>query len=609
MCGIFGVLPAHSIPSHKIRTLSRHSEQRGHDASGIVYHHKSEYSIHTSNRTFSKSGLISTYPPTSSCLFGHTRLVTNGNSDSQPLVSDGIIVLHNGIITNESTVWQSLNLEPRLQIDTEVLAALTNSFLSSTSKLFDLPDYILSHTKGAISCLIVIPHLGKLVAFTNTGSLYYGIDAFDNLFISSESYPLTKIKCTLLKQLSSEPLVLDIPQSRSIVKTQSVTPDYSFVSHLPSLNLQEKNLLLDLEHNLKRCSKCILPETMPFIEFNEHGVCNYCLNYRPVNTPKSGDDFIRLLEPYRRSSGPECIIPFSGGRDSCLGLHIMTQEVGMRAITYTYDWGMVTDLARRNISRMCSTLGVENIIISANIQRKRENIKKNLTAWLKRPNLGMLNILTAGDKHFFRHVNTVRRQTGVSLNVWSVNPLETTHFKTGFLGIPPNFAKKSVYTNGLVKQIRYQSKRFLAMKDSPGYFNSSLLDTLSGEFFRSFQHKSDYVHTFDYYQWDEQICNALLKHYDWEFAPDTSTSWRIGDGTAAFYNYVNFIMSGFTEHDTFRSNQIREGQLTREQALTLVNDENRPRFQNIKWYLDAVNLDYTTVISRVNESVAPFFGV
>ena len=29
--------------------------------------------------------------------------------------------------------------------------------------------------------------------------------------------------------------------------------------------------------------------------------------------------------------------------------------------TYTYDWGMVTDLGRRNISRMCADLGVENI--------------------------------------------------------------------------------------------------------------------------------------------------------------------------------------------------------------------------------------------------------
>ena len=37
---------------------------------------------------------------------------------------------------------------------------------------------------------------------------------------------------------------------------------------------------------------------------------------------------------------------------------------------------MVTDLGRRNISRMCAELGVENIIVAADIEKKRENIKK-----------------------------------------------------------------------------------------------------------------------------------------------------------------------------------------------------------------------------------------
>ena len=80
----------------------------------------------------------------------------------------------------------------------------------------------------------------------------------------------------------------------------------------------------------------------------------------------------------------------------------------MRPVTYTYDWGMVTDLGRRNISRMCAQLCVENIIIAADISKKRRNIRMNLEAWLKSPHLGMMAMLTAGDKHFFRHVETVK---------------------------------------------------------------------------------------------------------------------------------------------------------------------------------------------------------
>ena len=53
----------------------------------------------------------------------------------------------------------------------------------------------------------------------------------------------------------------------------------------------------------------------------------------------------------------------------------------------------------------------------------------------------MISILTAGDKHFFRHIETMKHQTGVGLNLWGINPLEVTHFKAGFLGVPPDFGK------------------------------------------------------------------------------------------------------------------------------------------------------------------------
>lgn len=101
----------------------------------------------------------------------------------------------------------------------------------------------------------------------------------------------------------------------------------------------------------------------------------------------------------------------------------------------------------------------------------------------------MMAILTAGDKHFFKYVEDIKYQVGINLNLWGVNPLETTHFKTGFLGIKPNFYERRVYMNGMLKQFGYHFKRFGVMLKNPGYFNSSLWDTLSGEYYRSFLKK------------------------------------------------------------------------------------------------------------------------
>ena len=131
-------------------------------------------------------------------------------------------------------------------------------------------------------------------------------------------------------------------------------------------------------------------------------------------------------------------------------------------------------------------------------------------------------------------------------------------------------------------------------------------DTYLGEYYRSIKSKSDFYNIFDFWDWDEVEVNNILDFYGWERAPDTSSTWRIGDGTSAFYNYVYYTLAGFTEHDTFRSNQIREGQISREQALIFVEDENRPRYQNIKWYLDALQMDFSSTISAIN-NIQPLF--
>lgn len=602
MCGIFGVVSNTSINRQKFQTLVKHSEQRGVDSSGLIYYQDNQYKVNRADYSIEKL-LNKVKPYNNNIVLGHSRLITNGLGDNQPVIRGNICAIHNGIIVNEEEVWSKLSVSRQLKIDSEAIVAIAEEFLhNSDNKIEDLPKKILSLCQGVIACALALPEKGKLLLFSNNGSLYVGYNE-DKTYFASESYGLRIIGCENITQIKEESLILDIPVSK---ENLTVTDEKSRVEDLIpefKFNTIEERLLEYKKLNIKRCTKCILPETMPFIKFDEEGVCNYCKSYKPRNNPKPKEELFKLVEPYRRKGKElDCIVPFSGGRDSCYGLHLIVKELEMKPVTYTYDWGMVTDLGRRNISRMCADLGVENIIVAADISLKRKNIRMNLEAWLKSPHLGMMAMLTAGDKHFFRHVEDIKKQTGINLNLWGVNPLEVTHFKTGFLDIEPDFEEKRVYSHGAMKQLRYHSKRFRAMMESPGYFNSSLWDTLSGEYYRSFTEKQDYYHIFDYWRWDEeQVDNTLLNDYNWEKAIDTTTTWRIGDGTAAFYNYVYYTVAGFTEHDTFRSNQIREGQITRERALELVEIENTPRYQNIRWYLDTLGLDFERVIKIVNK--------
>lgn len=600
MCGIFGILSTdNTLLEKRINTLAECAEQRGKDSSGLVYRLQDEYQVIKGDIPITELLSMVTLDGVS-FIAGHSRLATNGIDDNQPVILENTVTLHNGIICNTGKLWEKRERKRQFEIDSEIIPVIIREHLERNDELNVIAQSLFSQCEGVISCATLIPESGEVFLFSNNGSLYLS-EADDGFVFSSESWPLTRMGCHDIRQIKG---AVRISLPKSILETTvknvkgrarpSLLPNVKHVS-------KEAELLEYPTPNLKRCTACLLPETMPYIRFDSKGVCNYCHNYSKRNQPKPTRIIHDLIKPYRRKDEPDCIVPFSGGRDSCYGLHLAVKELGMNPIAYTYDWGMVTDLGRRNISRMCAALGVENIIIAADIELKRKNIQKNLKAWLKRPHLGMISLLTAGDKHFFRHVETVKRQTGISLNLWGVNPLEVTHFKTGFLGIPPAFAGRHVYNNGLMSQLYYQSKRLGQMFRNPGYFNSSLFDTLSGEYWRSIHQKTDYFHLFDFWEWNEQKVDETLEEYDWEWATDTPTSWRIGDATAAFYNYVYYTVAGFTEHDTFRSNQIREGAIGREEALALVTEENKPRYESIKWYLQALDIDFSSAIKIINQ--------
>lgn len=597
MCGIFGIVSQSKVAKAELDFLAKHAQQRGKDSSGLMFAKNTGYQVHRADCQITRLLSEVDYDD-STVAFGHSRLITNGFSDNQPIISDDICVFHNGIVVNHESIWPKLQVKRQLNVDTEVIAGLMVQFLNAAVPLEQIPARIMESCRGIVACAIVLPRLGKLCLFSNNGSLYLGRKGEAWLY-ASERFPLMEHECDDLHQVRDAEFI-EIPVSDAPIDVVDRSTNRADLIPALGVSLEEERILEYRTHELRRCTRCILPETMPFISFDAHGVCNYCSHYKPRNKPRPIEELLSLVKPYRRQDGDDCIVPFSGGRDSCYGLHLIVKELNLKPITYTYDWGMITDLGRRNISRMCAELGIENIIVADDIEKKRRNISMNLSAWLKAPHLGMISILTAGDKHFFKHVETIKRQTGISLNLWGINPLEVTHFKAGFLGVPPDFEERRVYSHGAMKQMRYQFLRLQAMLKSPGYFNGSIWDTLSGEYYRSFTKKKDYFHIFDYWRWDEDQIDNTLSMYDWERAPDTNTTWRIGDGTAAFYNYVYYTTVGFTEHDTFRSNQIREGDLTRDKALELVTDENRPRYPNIKWYLDAVGINFKDAINVVN---------
>mgnify|MGYP000915574998 FL=1 len=350
---------------------------------------------------------------------------------------------------------------------------------------------------------------------------------------------------------------------------------------------------------LRRCTRCVLPETFPFITFDEDGVCNYCHHYTKMN-PKGEEALRAAFEPHKKPDGSlKCLVSFSGGRDSSYALHYVSKVLGLDTIAFTYDWGVVPELAHRNQKRMCEKLGVEQIKITADLDKKWSNIRANLEAWLKRPDLGTIPVLTSGGQQFFYYVHQVAKQRDRQPIVVGATPMETTYFKTGFSGIEPEFDHSRKV---LERKIKIAFSYFSSYLQNPAYINKSLLDTLGGYFSIYFVPR-DFVRLYDYIRWDEnKVNNTLINEYGWETSGETANTWRIDDGTVPLSDYMYYIMSGLTINDTFRSNQIREGVLTREEALEIVNIENEPRFFGIQWYCEKIGTDFENALRKVNQA-------
>ena len=676
MCGIFGLIVRNdggyepTFIKKSLVNLARMSETRGKDSSGFAFRNETEKIINVIRASMPISSLMKhrvfgdalkanlnnmwhredILTQNVFTAIGHSRLVTNGtqlkDENNQPVVKEGLVGVHNGIIVNVDELWQTMSIGRRkYEIDTEVMFSLFRHFDETYNSSILSISQTIKKIIGTVATGFFIDNKNELVLATNNGSLYIMSNFKDILMFASEKHILKRIinKHKLNRTMSDFKVFQVEPNTGCLlnisdfkirhfgiyddeVEAFKSTTVENYSINLQSINgcSNNKSLLVDLkeiivsskakrekrllEYNidavskLRRCTKCLLPETFPFISYDKEGVCNYCNNYKLRNQPRPLDDLFRMVEPYRNKDGSyDCIVPFSGGRDSTFTLHMIKKVLGLNPITFTYDWGMVTDLARRNIARVCGKLGVENIIVAANIVKKRRNIKKNILAWLKRPSLGMIPLFMAGDKYFFYYTNQLKKQTGIQLNIWGINNLENTDFKTGFAGVRPLFDKKRIYSlsiAGKLKFFTYVGKKLL---QNPSYFNSSNLDSLGSIFSRYMFPQKDYYSFFDYYQWNEnEIEELVLNEYDWEKAIDTNSTWRIGDGTASFYNYIYYTVAGFSENDTFRSNQIREGLISREEGLKMIEEENMPRYENLKWYLEIVDLYYETTIKAIN---------
>ena len=126
------------------------------------------------------------------------------------------------------------------------------------------------------------------------------------------------------------------------------------------------------------CTRCIVPSSRPEQTFTD-GVCDACLSaedkHSNIDWNKRRKEFVEILDRYRGTGANyDCIIPVSGGKDSCSQALIMRDEFGMNPLCVTHTPCDLTEVGRKNLDFL-RDLGFDLIQISANRKHYRELVR------------------------------------------------------------------------------------------------------------------------------------------------------------------------------------------------------------------------------------------
>jgi len=194
MCGIVGYIGNEKALNYLIGGLHR-LEYRGYDSAGVVtIGKKGATLIRAKGKVAELEVLTDKKPSLDTVGIGHTRWATHGEPsviNAHPHQAGDIYLVHNGIIENYKELKAELkNHKFVSQTDTEVLAALINSFYDAKTELVDAVTQALQLVVGTYGIAVVSVRNPDEIVVARSGSpLIIGVG--DNeIYVASDAAAL-----------------------------------------------------------------------------------------------------------------------------------------------------------------------------------------------------------------------------------------------------------------------------------------------------------------------------------------------------------------------------------------------------------------------------------
>jgi hypothetical protein len=317
-------------------------------------------------------------------------------------------------------------------------------------------------------------------------------------------------------------------------------------------------MALNLE-NLRICKRCVLPESKPNIFLNDEGICNICIEHDKAKiTCDPGvqleTDFIKIINKHKGKSKYDCLVMCSGGKDSSSSLYYMTRRYKLNPLAFTFDHGFETEEALENVKNAVESLGVDFLFF------KSDYMKEMFTRILKTDSKAV--ICHPCSIWYMQLAFDIAARFDIPMIVAGWTKGQSTKqgvmSKCGCNIHAPEFYDMSIATiDFLNKEIPNMPK----YKDFPRSMDEVLKKAQK-------KHKAIVIspHWFLPFGEDEYV-ETIKNEMKWEFPkvsyPKKSTNCSLN--FISVYNSMRFF--GYTHYHVEMSKHIREGFITREEAL------------------------------------------
>ena len=341
---------------------------------------------------------------------------------------------------------------------------------------------------------------------------------------------------------------------------------------------------------MRYCTRCLIPETHETITFDEEGICNVCRQIEYKNTKIDWDSKLTvlddLIDEYKGKHDYDCVVPFSGGKDSTWTLYYLVKIRKLKCLVVQFNHGFMRPTLLENNTRTFRALGCDVISFTPNWKI----VQKLMLESLKRKGDFCWHCHTG----IFSYPMHVAVKYNVPLIFWGEPQAEYTSYYTYEDTLNEaeevdekrfnRFVNLGITADDMAGMIDIEDKR-----DLIPYAYPKLKDLMKLGY-RS-------VCLGSYIPWDVKKQVAIIQEeLGWkgekvEGVPDQYKYEKIECGMQGIRDYLKFVKRGYSRVSHLTSIDIRNNRLSREEGEELIEKYEGKKPASLDVFLDYVGIN------------------